>query len=69
MTWNQGLFEATKTALEKGGAGSELAEAAAIIVARDDPNETNLGRSSKDQTIIQAAHPYLLNAIREQDNG
>lgn len=59
MTFNESLFRATKEALLLGGANEELATNAAQIIASDNPNLPNLGRTSLDQEIINDALPNI----------
>jgi hypothetical protein len=58
---NQGLYSAALTELTQRGCPEELAESAATVVANDDATKTDLGRTGKDQKVIQETLPYLQN--------
>ncbi|MDY6900088.1 MAG: hypothetical protein SWZ49_18720 [Cyanobacteriota bacterium] len=56
---NKDLYDASLKALSNCGVPEELAEKASEIVAKDNPNETNLGRSDSEQQTINQILPYL----------
>ena len=58
--FNTGLYEATKTAIIEAGAPVDIAEKAAAVIARDDTNQPNLGRSEEDQSFVWQAWHYLV---------
>ncbi|BAZ33757.1 hypothetical protein NIES4074_62710 (plasmid) [Cylindrospermum sp. NIES-4074] len=58
---NQNLYNAALEALTARGCPTDLAQKAAKIVANDHPNQNDLGRSKKDQRVINSVSPYLQN--------
>jgi hypothetical protein len=56
---NNGLYNATKTAIIEAGAPVEVAEKAALVIARDDNKLPNLGRTNEDQDAVWQAWIYL----------
>ena len=58
--FDKGLYEATKAILIEVQAPLDLVEQAAKIIASDNPNLENLGRTKEDQAIIWEAFPYFL---------
>ena len=58
--FDTGLYEATKTAIIEAGAPESVAEKAAEVVANDDPNLENLGRTPEDQDAVQQGWFWLV---------
>jgi hypothetical protein len=58
--FNIGLYNTTKRAILNAGAPMDVAERAAAVIARDDSNLPNLGRTNKDQAVIWQALTYLI---------
>jgi hypothetical protein len=56
---NKDLSDTYFKALSDNGVPEKLAEKASEIVAKDNPNEINLGRSQSDQETINQILPYL----------
>lgn len=56
---NNDIFHASLEALLEHGCPAELATEASMIVANDDPEQDNLGRSEDDQYVINEVLPYL----------
>ncbi len=63
---NDNLFFAARKALTERGCPTALAASAAAVVANDDPTLPNLGRSQRDQWVIQETLPYLQNEGAEK---
>lgn len=59
---NESLYLATKESLLTANAPNWLAEETARIIATDDPNEADLGRTKRDREIIAQALPYVQNS-------
>lgn len=58
--WDAGLYEAAKQAALDAGAPESVAENAAAVIAKDDPELENFGRSTEDQDAVQQAWFYLI---------
>jgi hypothetical protein len=56
---NDNLFFAALSALTERGCPTALAASAAVVIANDDPTLPSLGRSERDQWVIQETLPYL----------
>jgi len=56
--FNQGLYDASLGALKDNGVPEDVAQAASKVVASDDANLPNLGRSSEDQLVVNEAMTY-----------
>lgn len=56
---NESLYLATKEVLLTANAPSWLADAAAKIIASDNPNETDLGRTERERETIAQSLPYV----------
>jgi hypothetical protein len=53
--FNQSLYAASREALIENGVPVEIAEAASVVVAKDDVGQPNLGRSPEDQLVVNQA--------------
>lgn len=58
--FNNDLYEAALQAILAAGAPESVAENAARVVASDDPNLENFGRTDEDQEAVQHAWFYLV---------
>ncbi|MFB2983888.1 hypothetical protein [Microseira sp. BLCC-F43] len=58
--FNSEMYKATRNAILEAGAPVEVAEKAALVIAKDDPGQPNLGRTSDDQSAVTAAWHYLI---------
>ena len=54
-SFNQSIYDASIAALTSNGVPVEVAERASEVVAKDDPTQENLGRSSSDQEAVNEA--------------
>lgn len=59
MTFNQDLYAASREALIERGAPWEKAEAASLVVAKDDGTKPNFGRTPQDQQAVDDILEYL----------
>lgn len=59
MTMNNELYQASLEALSNHGCPQDIAEKASVIVASDNPELPNWGRTTEDQEIINQAVTYL----------
>lgn len=57
--FNQDLYVASREALIESGAPWEKAEAASLVVAKDDAEKENFGRSAEDQQAVDEILEYL----------
>lgn len=57
--FDQNLFFASFEALIKRGAPWEKADAASLVVAKDDGTQPNLGRTAEDQQAVNDVLEYL----------
>ncbi|WP_375471002.1 hypothetical protein [uncultured Nostoc sp.] len=57
--FNQNLYNASLEALLSANVPQEIAQAASKIVASDDNNKENFGRSAQDQQVINEAMQYF----------
>ncbi len=53
------LQQSYKTQLEKAGIPTNLASQCAVIIAKDDPNKADLGRSKEDQHLITSSMEWM----------
>ncbi|BAZ14689.1 hypothetical protein NIES4071_65330 [Calothrix sp. NIES-4071] len=60
---NQQLYQVSLNVLTEAGVPEPLADAASRIVATDDPNQPNLGRSDADIQVCQTV-AYIYNAVQ-----
>lgn len=58
--FNSGLYQATRLAMIGEGVPIDLADRAAAVIASDDTNKPNLGRSKEDQDFVWQAWHYLV---------
>jgi hypothetical protein len=58
--FNIGLYNTTKRAILNAGAPLEVAEKAAKVIACDDENKPNFGRTEEDQSAVWKAWTYLV---------
>lgn len=56
---NKDLYDASFKALSENNVPLDLAEKASEIISKDNPYESNLGRSQSDQELINNILPYL----------
>jgi hypothetical protein len=56
---NQNIYDASFGQLTSRNCPVDLADEASLIVAKDDPTKENLGRSDRDQEVINQVLPYL----------
>lgn len=63
--WDAGLYEAAKQAALDAGAPEIVAEKAAEVIAKDDPELENFGRTSEDQDAVWHAWIYLIGGSNE----
>ncbi len=66
MTFNEQLYQASVKALKDNGVPWEIAEAASAVVARDDTDKPNLGRTPEDQEVVNQAVTYLNARVEEE---
>lgn len=65
--FDQKQYEAFYKSLAENGVPLNLAKKAAQILASDDPDKPDLGRSPEDREIIKSAHIwYLAQRTRKQ---
>ncbi len=57
--FNQDLYIASREALIEHGVPLEKAEAASLVVAKDEPGKPNLGRTPQDQQAVDEILGYL----------
>lgn len=57
--FNQNLYVASREALIENGVPWEKAEAASRVVAKDDGNKPNFGRTAEDQQAVADILEYL----------
>lgn len=58
------LYEAAKQAALDAGAPESVASKAAEVIAKDDPELENFGRSTEDQDAVWHAWIYLIGGSR-----
>lgn len=54
------LHQAYQTALEGAGVPPNLASQCASILVKDDPTQSDLGRSQQDQHLINSSMAWML---------
>jgi hypothetical protein len=59
MKMNQEIYQSAKSALEANGVPVSTAEKAALVVAKDDPKQPDLGRSEQDRKHIKDAMTWM----------
>ncbi|MBL1199888.1 MAG: hypothetical protein FWK04_12570 [Nostoc sp. GBBB01] len=57
--FNQNLYAASFEALIERGAPPDKAEAASLVVAKDDGTKDNFGRTAEDQQAVNDILEYL----------
>jgi hypothetical protein len=63
---NESLYQVSVTALTANGVPHEVAEKASAVVAKDDPEQPNLGRTTQDQQAVNEAMTYLNAKLEEE---
>ena len=58
--FDTGLYEGARQAFLDAGAPEIVAEKAAEVVAKDDPNLENFGRTTEDQDAVQQGWFWLV---------
>ncbi len=53
------LHQSYQSQLENAGVPTNLASQCAAIVAKDDPNKADLGRSKEDQHLIKSSMEWM----------
>lgn len=56
---NNELYQASVAALTENGVPQDIAEKASAVVAKDDPELPNLGRTTEDQQAVNEAFAFL----------
>ncbi|MBD2519700.1 hypothetical protein H6G93_33025 [Nostoc sp. FACHB-973] len=64
--FNQNLYIASREVLIERGAPWEKAEAASLVVAKDDGEKPNFGRTPQDQQAVNDILEYLQGEDDEQ---
>ena len=59
MTFNHNLYVASRESLIENGVPWEIADVASAVVARDDSDKPNLGRTPEDLEVVHEAVKYL----------
>lgn len=65
MTFNQSLYVASREALIDNGVPWEIAEAASVVVAKDDASLPDLGRTASDQQAVNDAMAHYWDNQKE----
>jgi len=55
IPFNEGLYNASVKALTENGVPENIAKQASVVVAKDDPDADNLGRTKEDQAVVNEA--------------
>jgi hypothetical protein len=63
---NQQLYQASVEALTAHGVPQDVADKASAVVAKDDPEKPNLGRTEQDQQAVKEAMIYLNAKLEEE---
>jgi hypothetical protein len=56
---NESLKQAAEKALSDAGVPVNLANQCAEIIAKDDPEQPNLGRTESDQHLVNSSLPWM----------
>ncbi|MBD2415865.1 hypothetical protein FACHB389_29355 [Nostoc calcicola FACHB-389] len=64
--FNQNLYIASREVLIEHGVPWEKAEAASLVVAKDDGTKPNFGRTAEDQQAVNDILEYLQQEDNEQ---
>lgn len=59
MTTNQKLYDASMQFLTESGVPVSAAERASKVVAKDDPNKSDFGRTAQDQKDVTDAMTWM----------
>ncbi|MBH8575747.1 hypothetical protein I8752_22620 [Nostocaceae cyanobacterium CENA369] len=68
MTFNPDLYQASLETLIDNGVPENVASAASAVVAKDDPHQENLGRTEKDQQVVDEAVGHMNRYWQGQSN-
>jgi hypothetical protein len=56
---NEEIYQSAKSALIARGVSVSAAEKASLVVAKDDPKQSNLGRTEEDRKHIKDAMTWM----------